>query len=321
MEKLFVAQRIGERYGALLGGMAMRNVKNANYVQINNDKTIIKQLEGVEILRAIDAWNRYKWTRKHFDEKPRNGYFIWAKKTGIVPLTTCAAIEKKGVIQKMNNLIVIEKGVKARAIGNCFSIGKRLKSRHEGKGKIIIKEGASLSVEHLHLWGENDELVMNYEFVLGKNARLEYKYRCLKPGREMKIKTRAILGENASAELLVITRAKKLESSEEILLKGKNSKGTVKIRIVGEKDSIVRARTLIDAQNEGKGHLDCQGLIVEKNASIELIPVLKNSCRKAILTHEASIGAINDEELAYLMSRGIAKKNAIKLIVNGFLKS
>ncbi len=292
----------------------MKSVRNANFTQINIDKTLIKGLDGVIIMKAIDAWNKYGWTHKYFGKKPRNGYFIWARKNGIVPITTCAAIDKS-LTQEMNNLIIIDENIKAKANSYCFSTSKGF---HKGYGKIVLKKNSELVIDSLHSWHPETKLDMKYIYYLEESASLLYRYKCLKPGRDMKMITKAFLDKNARAELVVISKAINLESSEEIILNGDNSNGIVRIRVVGEKNSKVVSKTLIDARAKGKGHLDCQGLMINES-DMELIPVLKNKCKNAVLTHEASIGSINELELAYLMSRGLSKNEAIRLIVNGFL--
>jgi hypothetical protein len=67
--------------------------------------------------------------------------------------------------------------------------------------------------------------------------------------------------------------------------------------------------------------LDCQGLLVDKEAKISLIPQLVCKNKEAQITHEASIGKINEEQLTYLRMRGLAETQAIDLIINGFLKT
>ena len=69
----------------------------------------------------------------------------------------------------------------------------------------------------------------------------------------------------------------------------------------------------------GRGHLDCQGLVVGEKAMIRLVPSLVVKNKNALLTHEASIGKISEDELNYLRSRGLNKSEAIDLIVSGFL--
>jgi len=90
--------------------------------------------------------------------------------------------------------------------------------------------------------------------------------------------------------------------------------------LAGRKNSKITAHSSIIATAPSKGHLDCQGLLVDKNSEISLIPELICHNKNAQITHEASIGRISEEQLSYLRMRGLKEEEAIDLIVAGFLE-
>ena len=61
------------------------------------------------------------------------------------------------------------------------------------------------------------------------------------------------------------------------------------------------------------------GLLLSEKSSINSMPELYNKDMNAVLTHEASVGRISEEELNYLRSRGLTENETISLIVTGFL--
>jgi Fe-S cluster assembly scaffold protein SufB len=69
-----------------------------------------------------------------------------------------------------------------------------------------------------------------------------------------------------------------------------------------------------------KGHLECQGLILG-NGRIHAIPELDGSLEGVELSHEASVGKIAQEEIEYLMARGLDEDEATSTIVRGFLNT
>jgi Fe-S cluster assembly scaffold protein SufB len=106
-----------------------------------------------------------------------------------------------------------------------------------------------------------------------------------------------------------------------IELIGKNSKGEIVSRSVAKDNSIVNARGHLNAKtNDCFAHLDCRGILMSKEATMYSVPELTSTkAPKAHLSHEAAIGPISDEEIEYLMSRGLTKDKAISMITNGFL--
>lgn len=296
------------------------------YTQIDNKTPKICQISGTEILPSKTAWKKYNWTKKYFQKKPKQGYFIWVKKNISSYLSTCVSIAAKNTKQNLQNLLVIEKNLKVNLQGTCASQRKNLSGKHQAKGKIILKENSVLRYEHIHSWGENDIVETDYQFILEKNSKLDYFYKNFQSPKKIKINTQINAFEKASANLNIIINSvqSNIDINDILILKEKNSSGIIKLRLVAKKNSKITARSQVRAEAESKGHLDCQGLLTdsEKNKSIiKLIPELVCQNKKAQITHEASIGKISEEELNYLRMRGLTEKQAIDLIINGFLEA
>ena len=304
--------------------MATKNVKNANYWQLDHKVKTIFEVRGVTILPSPQAWEKFNWTRKWFKKKPKEGYFIWIKKTMGFPLVTCITIASPKISQNLTNLLVLEKNIKAKANVLCNAAKSNLCGSHRAQGKLILKEGAFLEYNHFHKWGEKDFVEPNYEFTLEKDSKLIYNYQNLLPPKNLRLITTLHNKENSSAQVNFVINSlnSKAELRESIFLEGKNSQGILKLRLVGKKKSQIEAKSTIVAKgNQSRGHLDCRGLLVDKNSKISLIPELICQNKLAQITHEASIGKIAEEELNYLRMRGLSENEAIDLIVSGFLKS
>ena len=314
--------------------MAMKNVKNvreqtdkklsalANYYQIDNKAPKICQLKGIEILPSKIAWQKYNWTKKYFSKKPKHGYFIWVKEQPKSVLFTCISLAKKNIRQTLQNLLVVENNLKVKLQGTCNTLKRNLEGFHKAIGKIVLKEGAVLKYEHIHSWGEKDVVQPDYEFLLEKKARLDYNYKVFSSPEKLKMKTLLTLLESSSANLNIMGKFSqtKTEIKDTLILKEKGASGIIKLRLVGNKKSQISAYSQIRAKSESKGHLDCQGLLIDESSKISLIPELLCESKKAQITHEASIGKISEEALNYLRMRGLNEKEAINLIVNGFLE-
>jgi hypothetical protein len=68
-----------------------------------------------------------------------------------------------------------------------------------------------------------------------------------------------------------------------------------------------------------KAHLECSGLILSKEGRIRAIPELDGLVTGVEMSHEAAVGKISQDEIEYLMSRGLSEQEATALIVRGFL--
>jgi len=295
---------------------------NSNFLLIDHIIKKISDAKGVVILPSPKAWEKFAWTRKLFDSKPKEGYFVWVKKQVDFPLYTCVAIASPKVKQDLSNLMVVEEGLKIKAFVTCAAARNHLYGIHKAKGRLILKAGASLEYNHIHSWGEKDFVNPDYEFILEKGASLKYTYKNLLPPQNLNFITSLLLKENASVELNIIVNGinSKVRIEDSVFLEGKGSSATVGLRLVGKKNSQIDGISRIIARNEARGHLDCQGILVDDKSRISLAPKISCENRKAQITHEASIGRIDEEQLIYLMMRGLTEKQAIELIVSGFLK-
>jgi len=302
--------------------MDMKNAENADYLQKDHEVNITK-IKGVEILPSNMAIKKYEWTREYFKDEPKEGYFIWIKEQTDFPITTCMSIASKSVSQNLQNLIVIEKDLEIKLQGACNSLKRDLCGRHTALGKIILKENAVLEYNHIHMWGDEDVVDTDYEFILEKGSKLNYNYKIYSTPKKMKLNANIVCLENSTANLTIIGDCENtdLETNDNIILRGKNSSGILKLRLVGKENAKILSHSRITTEDECRGHLDCQGLPIHKTSEIILIPELVCKDNQSQITHEASIGKISEEELNYLKTRGLSEPEAIELIVNGFLEN
>jgi len=299
----------------------MKNVKSANYWQIDHKIKQIYEKRGTVILPSSEAWEKFKWVKKYFPNKPKEGYFIWVKKQIDFPLFVCISIGTKKIQQSLENLLIVEKNLRISLQGTCDSLKKNLCGIHKAQGKIVLKEESSLKYNHLHSWDKKDVVEPNYEFILEKNSKLDYTYKNLFTPKKLKINTLLTLFEGASCDIKIVVNGiqTKAEIKDTLVLREKGTSGIVKLRLVGREKSNISAYSQILAAAQSKGHLDCRGLLVDKASKISLAPQLICQNKNAQLTHEASIGKISEDELNYLRMRGLTQNEALKLILTGFL--
>ncbi len=298
----------------------MKNVKSANYVQINDRVLKVLEKKGVEILPVREAWEKIKSIRKYFKKPPKCGYYVKVKKSIQFPLVLCMLISKERFKQELDNLLIVEENVECNIYATCSSVFTDLCALHKAGGKIILKKGSKVNYFHFHRWGSYDKVLTNYQIILERGSSLSYLYKCTLAPQNLELKTSITAGEGSNVHTRVILDARGgiSKAMEHILLK-KRASAISEYRVVGRDGANVEIEGKIEALENSKGHLDCRGLILDSDSKISLSPVLVNRSKDAILTHEASIGKIFDEQILYLKARGLSEEEAINLIVTGFL--
>lgn len=103
-----------------------------------------------------------------------------------------------------------------------------------------------------------------------------------------------------------------------IFLKEPDTRAEIISRAITNGGNIIARGDLIGEVPGIKAHLECRGLIL-KGGSIHAIPELQGKVDGVEMSHEAAVGKIAQEEILYLMSRGLSEDEATATIVRGFL--
>jgi len=146
----------------------------------------------------------------------------------------------------------------------------------------------------------------------------------MKPVRSLQMNPIArCVGENAtvrSNSILVAPPGSSIDVGSRVILDAKGTKTEIISRAITTGGNIV-ARGYIEGNAlDVKGHLECRGLILKDEGVIHAIPELKGVLAGIDLSHEAAVGKIAEEEVEYLMSRGLTQNEATATIVRGFLR-
>ena len=105
-----------------------------------------------------------------------------------------------------------------------------------------------------------------------------------------------------------------------MILNGRGAKTEIISRALTTGGNITARGYIEGNAPEVKGHLECRGLILQGGGVIHAIPELKGTLSGIDLYHEAAVGKIAEEEVEYLMARGLTRTEATATIVRGFLR-
>ena len=183
--------------------------------------------------------------------------------------------------------------------------------------EIFLKEDEALTYYAL------DKVNQKRVFHLASNARLVYYELNTKP---LESNLEVLLeGEGASfeAKTLTIGAADKYSYIQNVIHNEKHTNSNITNFAIGLNNSNVNFDTT-GKINKGMSGSDCRqlskGIIISDDATITSEPILLIDEYDVFAAHGASIGKMSDEEMFYLMSRGLSKDEALTLIVNGLIE-
>ena len=334
---------------ALMSGFTTdENERSASYFQL--DRTPIYERvmaafgDQIEIMGTQEALARYPeemiekwWWRTVAPDKDKytaivalhqtEGYFIRVKAGQKVEkaIQACLFISESDVSQNLHNVIVVEDGAEANVITGCNIHTDVKEGLHAGISEFYVGKGAKLTFTMVHNWAEDFSVRPRTGVVVDDDGTYINNYVMLKPVKSIQAFPVCRL-EGARSRAVFNTIVSGLGDSvidlgTETQLIGEGSRSESIARTVSRDRSVVYSRgRLIGKTNDCKAHLDCRGIVQSEESTQWAIPDLASEgAPKAELSHEAAISPIAEEEVFYLMSRGVPKDEAVSMITRGFL--
>jgi Fe-S cluster assembly protein SufB len=243
-----------------------------------------------------------------------------------MPLQAYFRINAPNIGQFEKTLIIAEKNSKVHYIEGCSAPVYSTDSLHAAVVEVIAEEGAEVRYTTVQNWSNNVYNLVTKRAFAKKNASVEWVDCNMGSGITMKYPTIFLLGEGARAEVLSIAFAgdgQILDSGSRIFHNAKNTYSNIISKSIskGIGRTVFRGSVYVSKGCTGvKSMMNCDSLLLDKESSTETIPKLDINENDVSVGHEATAGKINEDQLFYLMSRGIKKEEAISMIVRGFME-
>ncbi len=315
------------------------------YVQV--DETIIlepalRMLEshGVRVMTTGEALKRFELARKLYwslispDEDKYtgvvaaywrgHGYFIYVP-DGVrlrEPIYACLFIARQGYPQILHNIVYVGDNAEVHLITGCATARRVTRALHISVTEIYVGRGSKLTYSMIHSWAPQVHVRPRSSVLVGRASSYTSYYIVFSSVASIQQYPRVRLEENATASTITIVAGRGssiYDLGTEASLAGYNSSAKIVSRLVAWDEAKLVSRARIKALARGRGHIECSGLQLGERAVIETIPELYSEAPGADLTHEAAIGRIAEEELEYLMARGLSEDEALTMILHGFL--
>jgi Fe-S cluster assembly scaffold protein SufB len=296
---------------------------------------------GLELMSTTDALRKYDWLKDYLwklipvdmdkytaevELAPSHGYFIRSKAGSkvTIPVQACLFITSDKVRQNVHNIAIAEENSELHIITGC-SVSHAVNSAlHLGISEFYVKRGAKITFTMVHNWSSGMEVRPRSAVAVEDNGVFISNYILVTPVKSLQMfPTIYCTGKNARATSQSIVYAlhnAKIDMGSRAVLRGEGSKAEIISRVIATDNAKVIARgDLFGESAHTKGHIECRGLMLSDTSEIDSIPALKASRRDLDLSHEAAVGKIAEEEIQYLMSRGLSEEEATSVIIRGFL--
>ena len=254
------------------------------------------------------------------------GSFVYVPK-GVhvnMPLQSYFRLNAPGAGQFEHTLIIVEEGADCHFIEGCSAPRYNVANLHAGAVELFIKKGATLRYSTIENWSKNMYNLNTKKAVVGEGGHMFWvsgsfgsHVSCLYPDTVLR-------GDNSTCEFKGITFAGKgqcLDTGAKVEAYGKNTSININSKSIskGGGEAVYRSVVHIGPHAEGaKGAISCESLMLDDESRSDTIPDIIIENDDIDLGHEATIGRIPDEDIYYLMSRGLSEEDAKAMLVRGF---
>lgn len=314
--------------------------RGGTYLQKDTDVVHChSQQDGVEVIpikKALDtvSWiGDYYWKLANVDTDKytaaaelglHDGYVIRSLpgSQSIYPVQACLYVEKENIQQNVHNIIIAEEDSELHIITGCATAPHMKKGLHVGISEFFVKKNAKLTFTMIHNWAEDMMVRPRSVAQVAEGGLFLNNYICMKPVRSLQMyPTTYLTGKDAVARfysIIVGSPGSAYDLGGRIFLKHPGNRAEIVARTISNGGDIIARGHLIGEEPDIKAHLECRGLLLN-GGLIHAIPELEAHVDGVEMSHEAAVGKIAQEEITYLMSRGLSEDEATATIVRGFL--
>ena len=297
--------------------------------------------KGVEVMAVSQALERYDWMKDYYWKavspdadkytartfmEEADGYFIRALPGAkvLAPVQTCLMIKGKKVAQTVHNVIIVEEGAEMEVVTGCSTSKGVEEALHLGISEFYLKKNSKLTFTMIHNWSETIGVRPRTVILQEENSSYINNYVALRPVRSIQTYPTARLeGRNAFARFNTVAIAhpgSELDLGSRAILGAEGAKCDMISRTIAKGGKVIARGQMIGKAKNVRGHLECRGLIFGEGGVQIAIPELEAYVPELEMTHEAAVGKIAQDQVEYLMARGLTEEEAVGIIVRGFLE-
>lgn len=256
------------------------------------------------------------------------GSFIYVPK-GVKlekPLQSYFRINNEKMGQFERTLIIVDEGADVHYVEGCTAPIYSTESLHAAVVEIIVEKGGHCRYSTIQNWSNNIINLVTKRAKVEENGFMEWIDGNIGSQINMKYPCCILNGRGAKGDCISIAVADKGQFQDA---------GAKMIHLAPETTSTIISKSIVknggranyrgrvvlgpNAENS-KAHIECDTLILDDISSSDTIPSNEISNNTSYLEHEATVSKINDDQLFYLMSRGLSKQEATQMIIMGFIE-
>ncbi len=243
-----------------------------------------------------------------------------------IPLQAYFRINSQSMGQFERTLIIAEPGSYVHYVEGCTAPIYSTDSLHSAVVEIIVKEGARVRYTTIQNWSTNVYNLVTKRAVAYKDAVMEWVDGNLGSKLTMKYPSVYMVEPGAHAEILSLAFAgpgQHQDAGGKVIHGAPHTTSTIISKSISKGGGRTSYRGLVKVYpgcDDVVSNVRCDALMIDEHSRSDTYPTMEIDADRVTIGHEATVGKLGEEQLFYLMSRGLPEVEAAKLIVNGFVE-
>ena len=256
------------------------------------------------------------------------GTFIYVPKNVKVevPIQMYFRINEEAMGQFERTLIVVDEGASVHYVEGCTAPTFSSSSLHAATVEIIVKKDAYCRYTTIQNWSDNVYNLVTKRATAAEGAFVEWVDGNIGAKTTMKYPSIFLKGEGAKGTVTTMAMAgagQTQDTGTKIYHLAPNTSSTIVSKSIAKDGGAVNYRGQVRFGKKSEGsisHIECDTIIMDDLSSSDTIPYNEIHNGNVALEHEAKVSKISEEQLYYLMSRGLSEQEATEMIVMGFVE-
>ena len=243
------------------------------------------------------------------------------------PLQSYFRINTKDMGQFERTLIIVDDDSELHYIEGCTAPTYTTDSLHAAVVEIFVGKNSKCRYTTIQNWSNNVYNLVTKRAIVEENGLMEWIDGNIGSKVNMKYPACILKGDNAKGNCISVAMAGKdqvQDTGAKMIHIGKNTESSIIAKSIARNGGNATYRGIVSIEKDAinsKASIKCDTILLDKDSKSDTVPtnIVKNE--SSLIEHEATVSKLNEENLFYLMSRGIDEEKAIELSIIGFIEA
>jgi Fe-S cluster assembly protein SufB len=243
-----------------------------------------------------------------------------------LPLQAYFRLNSAKIGQFERTLIIADEGAQVHYVEGCTAPQYTTDSFHSGVIEIVVNKGARVRYSTIQNWSTNVYNLVTQRAMVQEGGTMEWVDANMGSKLTMKYPSCYLMGPGAHGEILSIAFAgpgQQQDAGGKVIHFAPHTSSKITSKSIskgGGRSSYRGLLKVYEGAEDSKSNVSCDALILDPESRSDTYPVIEIDEDNVTVGHEASVSKVGEEQLFYLMSRGLSQEEATTMVVSGFIE-